>query len=55
MSSHLTLTSTGPVLIGGTSPGRGKSEFIQLVDEQFVSVIRLVLRDSIPDYYADYE
>lgn len=51
----LTLAGTGSVLIGGASPGRRKSELVQLVDEQFVDVVRLVRRNAVPHHNTDDE
>lgn len=53
--NRLTLTGTGSVLVGSTASGGGQSEFVQLVDQQFINVVRLVLRNAIPNDDADDE
>lgn len=50
---RLTLTGTGSVLVGSTTSRGGQSELVQLVDEQFINVVRLVLRNPIPHDDAD--
>lgn len=49
------MTGTRSIFVCGTSSRRGQSKFVQLVDEQFVDVVRFVLGNAIPNHNADDE